>query len=107
MFPDDVCFDVELTTKHHGIDISWSLGDRCSSSQEYGNNNVYTKKCCLKLGDYVLSCDDSHGDGWQGGFIQIQGKKYCDDSSRWSRLNKKVTIAETEGSGTQIILSFN
>ena len=28
-------------------------------------------------GDYELICKDSYGDGWNGGYITINGKRYC------------------------------
>ena len=40
---------------------------------------MYTEECCLDAGKYTLNCDDSYKDGWHGGFIEIQGKQYCED----------------------------
>ena len=97
--PDGNCFDVQINTRKYGDEISWSLGKgKCSSSQEYGDNKVYTEQCCLSPDDYELSCDDSFGDGWHGGFIQMQEKKYCEESFKFN-LKKIVTIVGNTGQG--------
>ena len=28
---------------------------------------------------YELKCEDDWGDGWNGGYIEIAGKRWCDD----------------------------
>ena len=33
----------------------------------------------MAAGDWPVTCDDSYGDGWHGGYIEIDGNKYCDD----------------------------
>jgi hypothetical protein len=35
--------------------------------------------CPLKQGEYELECRDDASDGWHGGWIVIDGKRYCDD----------------------------
>ena len=77
---DDVCFDVKLTTVNYGSEISWSLGS-CQSNGGYGNNAEYTEQCCLTPGNYNLECKDSYGDGWNGGYIEVKGEKYCESFS--------------------------
>jgi len=74
---DDGCFDVKLTTVNHGSEISWRLGS-CQSNGGYGNNAEYTEQCCLTPGNYNLECKDSYGDGWNGGYIEVKGEKYCE-----------------------------
>ena len=51
----------------------------CLSDQTYTDYTEYIEECCLTAGVYTLKCQDSYGDGWHGGFIEIQGTKYCDD----------------------------
>ena len=67
-----------LTTKGYGDENSWSLG-ACSSNRSYANNQEYTQQCCLAPGNYNLQCKDSYGDGWQGGYIEVDGIRHCDD----------------------------
>ena len=47
------------------------------SNGGYGNNAEYTEQCCLTPGNYNLECKDSYGDGWNGGYIEVKGEKYC------------------------------
>ena len=49
------------------------------SRQAYGGFKVFKKKCCLSDGTYKLKCKDAWGDGWNGGFLEINGQKYCED----------------------------
>ena len=72
------CFEVKLTTTIYGSEISWSLGSCESDGRSYGNNGEYTQQCCLMPGRYNLACKDSYGDGWQGGYIEVDGIKYCE-----------------------------
>ena len=54
---------------------------RCSSlpSGQYGWYSTYTQQCTLLTNiKYKLHCKDSYGDGWHGGYITIQGIRYCD-----------------------------
>ena len=85
------CFDVKLTTKSYGWENSWALGT-CSNNQAYTSGKEYTEKCCLAPGVYTLECKDSYGDGWHGGYIEIQGTQYCADFSGGSEHATQVTI---------------
>ena len=74
--------DVVLHTADYAREISWSIkGTDCSSGQQtYEDENSYSEYCCLPAGDYVLSCDDSYGDGWgDGAKITMGGIDMCDD----------------------------
>jgi len=68
--PGTVCTTIKLTTQTWGSEISWDFGS-CSRGRIYGNNQVYTTECCQPAGDYTLTCKDSYGDGWHGGYIQV------------------------------------
>ena len=87
----DQCVDIRLETRGDGGEISWTFGP-CSSDQVYASNKPYIQQCCLATGEYHLTCKDSYGDGWKGAFIEIQGKKYCDDFRTGSVAIQKVTI---------------
>ena len=73
----EVCTTIKLVTKRWGNEISWSFGACNSEGQEYGNHNIYTQQCCQPAGSYPVTCKDSYGDGWHGGYLKIEGKKYC------------------------------
>ena len=44
----------------------------------YKGFKVYTKQCCLPPGNHKLTCKDDWGDGWNGGFLEINGQRYCE-----------------------------
>ena len=78
-----------------GYENSWNIGD-CSSEQQYGNNQEYTQECCLREGknqwfplyiktilifpasseELMVTCYCSYGDGWHGGYLEINGQRY-------------------------------
>ena len=72
------CFELSLSTVSYGNEISWTLGT-CSSNQVYGNGQTISHTCCLSGGKHSLTCSDSFGDGWNGGYITIENKEYCKD----------------------------
>ena len=78
---------VTTTTAQTGPKISWSLGD-CASNQTVGDSQSYTTFCCLNYGNHTLNCTN----GGNGGFIEIQGKKYCEDTIEDGTLSMKVAI---------------
>ena len=43
----------------------------------FGGSGVETRWCLLQPGSFTIHCDDSYGDGWHGGFIEILGNNYC------------------------------
>merc|ERR1712038_1143565 len=92
----DVCTPIKLVTKRWGNEISWTFG-ACSSSQEYGNHNIYTEECCQKAGSYPITCKDSYGDGWHGGYLEIEGTKYCKEFRDGGEKTEEGTM---EGDGS-------
>ena len=51
----------------------------------------FTEQCCLTGGDYQIICKDSYGDGWHGGYLEINGQRYCEDFTIGKE--QKVTIS--------------
>ena len=51
-----------------------------------------TDECCQNPGTYELTCNCSYGDGWHGGYVEIQGKKYCEGFSGGYVKKEQVTI---------------
>ena len=76
---------------HHGFEVSWKLGP-CASVKTYGSYTHYPETCCLQSGQQTLECKDSGGDGWKKGYIEIQGKRYCDKFNDGSLIMKQITI---------------
>ena len=69
----------------YGYEISWQFVDKdtmaiACEGGHYASNIEATKTCDLKPGVmYELKCEDEWGDGWNGGYIEIAGLKYCDN----------------------------
>ena len=78
-----VCTDIKVVTKKWGNENSWIFGN-CANSQTYKSKQIYTEKCCQLEGEYELICKDSFGDGWHGGYLEIDGTKYCTDFKQGS-----------------------
>ena len=91
---DTHCFEVKTTTKSYGDEISWLIGS-CASNNGYGNNQEYTQQCCLPFGTYILKCKDSYGDGWHGGFVEMEDTKYCDSFFSGSLATSEITMQGT------------
>ena len=73
---------------------------RCEKSNFRGRAGVKSTKCLLKPGTYTIHCDDSHGDGWHGGFIEILGNNYCTGFSNGkSDQGGPITITWDSGPG--------
>ena len=71
----------------------WELGS-CSGTASYVFNYTYVKyeRCCLIPGNHTLSCHNDKGPfGWGNSFIEIQGKRYCDDFVGFQAM-RKVSI---------------
>ena len=83
---------MNLTTKKWGQEISWTFGS-CASAQLYANQQQYTERCCQTSGEYTLTCKDSNGDGWHGGFMEIEGNKYCYGFLDGSEATEKISIS--------------
>ena len=91
---NDRCLKVKLSTADYGEEISWNIGS-CQSNAVYDDNAEYTQRCCLKPGTYNLECRDSAGDGWNGGYIEVNGNKYCDSFTSASDETSEIFIEST------------
>ena len=76
----DLCFDVKTVTQTWGHEITWNIGGTCDSINRFENYREDTQQCCVQDHDeFVITCKDSYGDGWHGGYLVINGLKYCED----------------------------
>jgi len=98
-----VCFDVTTVTTAFANENSWAIAcvDRScsecvSDSQSYRDDSQYTQNCCLPQDreQLLVICKDSWGDGWEGGYLEINGNKFCKDYT--TGLEKEVII-DNEG----------
>ena len=53
----------------------------CKGTTEHKNTKTYIAECIIVPGNYTLKCMAIDHHGWAGGFIEINGKKYCNDFS--------------------------
>ena len=66
----------------------------------FSNNQVYHQKCCLpeNANDFLIICRSEYGAGWdsreqwwdesaQGGYLEIDGNRYCEDFSDGREFN--------------------
>ena len=88
----NVCFNVRTVTKKWGYEMTWCIGCHDGSSQQcvsipggklskYDDYAEYNQECCLPetQQSFLVKCTDSWGDGWNGGYLEINGTNYCTD----------------------------
>ena len=87
---------MKLKTGNYAGQISWNLGSCQSKRQGYGSYARYVEQCCLPTGSYTLQCKDSASNGWHGGYIEVDGQKYCDNFLGGNVETSQITV---EGNG--------
>ncbi|KAK3274502.1 hypothetical protein CYMTET_17312 [Cymbomonas tetramitiformis] len=86
---------ITTVTQDYGYENSWDLGYGCQSSLSYSSYAQYTQQCCLPSNTgIVVTCYDSYGDGWHGGYLMIGQTQACLNFQTGS------TYTETVQSGT-------
>ena len=89
---EEVCFDIKISTVHHGSDSEWQLGICDGKGTTYQNFREYLQRCCIKPGKHTLTCTNRRNPyGWDEGYIEIQGHRYCNDFMSY-RLMQKIII---------------
>ena len=74
------CKKIKIRTEDWGYENSYDLGvPECVSKQQYGSHKNYEEECCMDRNLVYVVCKCSYGDGWHGGYLEINGVKYCDD----------------------------
>ena len=86
-----------ITTKDFSSEIYWSVGSCTSYTNNYGenvymDNAPFTQQCCLASGNHKVTCADSHSDGWHGGYLEINGVKYCEDFTNGNETHADLSI---------------
>ena len=79
--------------------MSWTLDNnmkmvQCSSTI-YTDNTITTTTCCYTTYKNNLRCNAAGGNGWEGGYLTINGEQYCHESE-WSS-SVKVYELNLEG----------
>ena len=97
----DIIVYVYMTVKKYASEMSFTFYSSSLTTcyrSTYSGSGTWTKTCYLIPGDYTLSCIDSYGDGWHGGYITILGVKYCSGFSS-GKLKTKGPVTITYDSG--------
>ena len=94
LFVDDNCVEVKLTPNGFADEMMWSL----SSCSGYGSVDGLPSahQCCVPPGTYRLQCEDSYGDGWHGGYIEVDGERYCESFVNGTIMSAEITIQGTQ-----------
>jgi hypothetical protein len=80
---------IQLYTGEYASEVSWTIfagsNVHCEGSDYASTYNHVAISCCLAAGaTYALSCKDSYGDGWNGGYLTIGKDNFCSDFSSGS-----------------------
>ena len=71
--------------------MSWTIGckgDLCNGVECHSDKfkamigpGKFEQECCLPnhVQYYAITCLDAYGDGWHGGYLEINGEKYCEN----------------------------
>ena len=95
---------MKTVTKTWAREITWNIGGTCNSKDlgKYKDYQEDTQQCCVKDNNkFVITCKDSYGDGWHNGYLEINGKKYCDKFSAGNKFLAELKASDLDGSGGQ------
>ena len=96
----DQCFTVKTVTKIWANEITWNIGGTCNSKDlgKYQNNKEDTDQCCFAAGQdkFAITCKDSYGDGWHGGYLEINGKQYCANFGSGTEFKDELNLGSAE-----------
>ena len=89
------CHTIKIRTAEYGSENSFGIksGSKtvCGSHQQYNDHGNFEEECCMVPGTYTVNCKCSYGDGWHGGYLEIDGTRYCEDFL--SGTTKSVTVS--------------
>ena len=89
------CHTIKIRTEDYGSENSFKIkrGSKtvCGSHQRYSDHANFEEECCMVPGTYTIDCECSYGDGWHGGYLEVDGTRYCEDFL--SGITKSVTVS--------------
>ena len=44
-----------------------------------------------------MICEDKYGDGWHGGYIEVDGKKWCEDFTTGHAQDQSIVLSGNAG----------
>ena len=83
---------VKTTTTWNGEETNWSVGS-CENEYVFEDHKTVSQTCCLEKGINPIMCkangltgslwinedfETEGGHGWGGGYLEINGQKFCD-----------------------------
>ena len=84
-----ICYllvNIGIKTTSYGLENSWRIETRTKPATieclggNYASQETLMATCQLEENvEYELICEDDWGDGWDGGYLEIAGQRYCDD----------------------------
>ena len=77
-----------------GMEVSWRLGSKMFGPYNEIEIGTVNEEVCIQQGTHKLVCNDAAGDGWHGGYIEIENKRYCDNFTSGSNMTIDVTIGD-------------
>lgn len=77
-----MCIDVSMYK--YTSEYQWKLGD-CVASQSWVGPAIYTDKCCISRGEYLLTCATSREIfDWSSTSLTMLGHQFCDDQTGYA-----------------------
>ena len=77
-----------------GEEVSWKLGSKMFGPYNDIEEGTINEEVCIQQGAHKLVCNDTAGDGWHGGYIEIEKKRYCDNFTSGNNMTIEVTIGD-------------
>ena len=92
--PTKTCHNIKIRSELPWAEMTYNIEETsgwkdavCKSKRSYGDSSDYEEECCLVPGEYILNCGTLYGEGWNGGYVEIDGTRYCEDfTSGWRKL---------------------
>ena len=95
----------------HNEGICESKKNDAGENIDFEDNHIYDQQCCLpeNATEFLIICRDSYGDGWDsmlgwgepGGYLEINGNRYCEDFTDGSEFN--ATLPNDSGMISSVV----
>ena len=85
------------------IDSYKDIGMEWIDSKAKWSFKTYKESCSLEKGSYELRCRSSKDNGWDKGFIKIEGIEYCES---FTKGKEKVVEVNVGGIMSSLVYSY-
>ena len=66
----------------------WELGPCVPSHKYKAGSDIFSEKCCVPIGNYVLSCRNNDELGWLlNNFVKVGRHQFCDEYVGYNALS--------------------